>query len=136
MSSIYDGQFRGSVLVVGKTGCSKTTVLQKLRIDNFFGKIVKTGWVSGIEIDEKIKAKIQSCLDNEVEINISNKPDKLDLLLENFKLRTRDLIDDDVNLNNSVFGENKKNLIVMDDRPIVMDDVSRVAHISKKFANF
>ena len=136
MSSIYDGQFRGSVLVVGKTGCSKTTVLQKLRIDNFFGKIVKTGWVSGIEIDEKIKAKIQSCLDNEVEINISNKPDKLDLLLENFKLRTRDLIDDDVNLNNSVFGENKKNLIVMDDHPIVMDDVSRVAHISKKFANF
>ena len=136
MSSIYDGQFRGSVLVVGKTGCSKTTVLQKLRIDNFFGKIVKTGWVSGIEIDEKIKAKIQSCLDNEVEINISNKPDKLDLLLENFKLRTRDLIDDDVNLNNSVFGENKKNLIVMDDRPIVMDDVSRVAHISKEFANF
>ena len=136
MSSIYDGQFRGSVLVVGKTGCSKTTVLQKLRIDNFFGKIVKTGWVSGIEIDEKIKAKIQSCLDNEVEINISKKPDKLDLLLENFKLRTRDLIDDDVNLNNSVFGENKKNLIVMDDRPIVMDDVSRVAHISKKFANF
>lgn len=136
MSSIYDGQFRGSVLVVGKTGCSKTTVLQKLRIDNFFGKIVKTGWVSGIEIDEKIKAKIQSCLDNEVEINISNKPDKLDLLLENFKLRTRDLIDDDVNLNNSVFGENKKNLIVMDDHPIVMDDVSRVAYISKKFANF
>ena len=136
MSSIYDGQFRGSVLVVGKTGCSKTTVLQKPRIDNFFGKIVKTGWVSGIEIDEKRKAKIQSCLDNEVEINITNKPDKLDLLLENFKLRTRDLIDDDVNLNNSVFGENKKNLIVMDDRPIVMDNVSGVADISKKFANF
>ena len=32
MSSIYHGQFRSNVLVVGKTGCGKTTFLQKLGI--------------------------------------------------------------------------------------------------------
>ena len=48
--SIYDGQFRGNVLVVGKTGCGETYFLQKLGLYNFFGKIVKTEWVSWIEI--------------------------------------------------------------------------------------
>ena len=131
MSSVYDGQFRGNVLVVGKTGCGKTTFLQKLGLHNFFGKIVKTEWVSGIEIDEKCEAEIQSCFDNEVEIHIAKKPDKLVSLLETFKLRTRDSLDDDVNLNNSVFGKMKKM-----DCLIVMDDVSGVADISKNFANF
>ena len=116
---------------MGKTGCGKTTFLQKLGLHNFFGKIVKTEWVSGIEIDEKCEAEIQSCFDNEVEIHIAKKPDKLASLLETFKLRTRDSLDDDVNLNNSVFGKMKKM-----DCLIVMDDVSGVADISKNFANF
>ena len=42
MSSVYDDQFRGNVLFVGKTGCSKMTFLQRLGLHNFFGKIVKT----------------------------------------------------------------------------------------------
>ena len=54
-------------------------------------------------------------------------PDELDLLLETFKLKTNDIPDDNVN---SLFGENKKM-----DCLIVMDDVSGVADISKKFAN-
>ena len=37
--TIYDGQFCRNVLVVGKTGCRKTYFLQKLGLDNFFGKI-------------------------------------------------------------------------------------------------
>ena len=42
MTSIYDGQFYGSVLVVGRTGCDKTTFLEKLGLNNFFGNILKT----------------------------------------------------------------------------------------------
>ena len=42
MSSIYDGQFRGNILVVGRTGCGKTTFLEKLSLNNFFGDIIKT----------------------------------------------------------------------------------------------
>ena len=36
MTSNYDGQFSGNVLVVGRTGCGKTTFLEKLGLDNFF----------------------------------------------------------------------------------------------------
>ena len=57
MSSIYDGQFYGNILVVGRTGCGKTTFLEKLGLNNFFGKIVKTEWISGIDIDKKREPK-------------------------------------------------------------------------------
>ena len=51
------------------------------------------------------------------------------MLIETFKLRTHDIPDE--NDLNSLFGENKKM-----DHLIVMDDVSGVADISKKFPNF
>ena len=57
MSLIYDGQFSGNVLVVGKIGCGKTTFLKKLGINKFFGNIVKTEWISGIDIDKKERPK-------------------------------------------------------------------------------
>ena len=53
MTSIYDGQFSGNVLVVGRTGCGKTTFLEKLGLNNFFDDIIKTEWISGIDIDKK-----------------------------------------------------------------------------------
>ena len=124
MTTIYDGQFRGNVLVAGKAGCEKNTFIEKLGINNFFWNLVKTEWISGIDIDEKRQAKIQSCFSNETEINIAKEPDELDLLLETFKLRTHDIPDDSIN---SLFGEKKKM-----DRLIVMEDVLGVADISKK----
>ena len=105
MTTIYDGQFMGNVLVVGKTGCTKTTSLEKLGINNVFGNPVKTEWISRIDTDEKREAKIQSYFSNETEIHIAKEPNELDLLLEIFKLRTHDIPDDNVN---SLFGENKK----------------------------
>ena len=40
--AIYDGQFRGNIIVVGKIECGKTCFLQRLALNNFFGKLVKT----------------------------------------------------------------------------------------------
>ena len=57
MSSIYDGQFSGNVLVVGKTGCGKTTFLEKLGINRLFSNIVKTELIRGIDINKKREAK-------------------------------------------------------------------------------
>ena len=57
MTSIYDGQFRSNILVVGRTGCGRTTFLEKLGLNNFFGNIIKTEWISGIDIDEKGRPK-------------------------------------------------------------------------------
>ena len=55
--------------------------------------------------------------------------DKLDSLIESFKLRSREESTDN-NVNN-YFGENKKL-----NQLIIMDDVSGAADVSKKFANF
>ena len=81
MSSIYDGQFRGNILVVGRTGCGKTTFLEKLGLNKFFGEIIKTEWVSGIDIDKKREAEIQSYFTNETEVHVANEPDELDSLI-------------------------------------------------------
>ena len=56
MSSIYDGKFYGDILVVGRTGFGKTTFLGKLGLNNFFGNILKTEWISGTDIDKKREA--------------------------------------------------------------------------------
>ena len=130
MSSIYGRQFYGNILVVGRTGYGKTTFLEKLGLNNFFGNIIKTEWISGIDIDKKREAEIQSYFSNKTEVHVAKEQDELDSLIETFKLRSREETTDDNNVNNS-FGENKKL-----DWLIVMDDVSGTADVSKKFGNF
>ena len=117
MTSICSGQFSGNILVVGKTCCGKTTFLEKLEIFIFFGNLVKTEWRIGIDIDKKRETKNQSRFSNETEIHTPKEPDELDSLIETLKLRTRDIVDDNDDVN-SLFGKNKKM-----DRLIVMDDV-------------
>ena len=124
MTFIYDGQFRGNILVVGRTGCGKTTFLEKLGLNNFFGYII-IEWISSIDIDKKREAEIQSYFSNETEIHIAKEPDELDSLIETFKLQPHE-----ETVNNS-FDENKKL-----DWLIVMDDGSGVADVSKKIPNF
>ena len=53
MTSIYNGQFSENILVVGRTNCGKTTFIEKLGLNSFFGDIIKTEWVSGKNIDKK-----------------------------------------------------------------------------------
>ena len=130
MTSIYEGQFYGNVLVVGLTGCGKTTFLEKLGVNNFYGDIIKTDWTSGIDTDKQREAKIESYFSNEIEVHVAKEQVELDSLIETFKLRSREESDGSQNVNNS-FGENRKL-----DRLIIMDDVSGVADVSKKFANF
>ena len=88
MSSIYDGQFYDNILVVGRTGCGKTTFLEKLALNNNFGNMLKTEWISGIDTDKKREAKIQSYFSNEAEVHVAKEQDELDSLIETFKLRS------------------------------------------------
>ena len=128
MTSIYNGQFYGNILVVSRTNCGKITFIEKLGLNNFFGDIIKTEWIRGIDIDKQREAEIQSYFKNETEVHIAQEQDKLDSLIETFKQRSHE--NSSLNVNNS-FGENKKL-----DRLIIMDDVSGVANVSKHFVNF
>ena len=100
MSSIYDGQFYGNILVVGRTGCGKTTFLEKLGLNNCFGNILKTEWISGTDIDKKRKVEIQSCFSNETDVHIAKEQDELDSLNETFKLQSREETVDNSNCKN------------------------------------
>ena len=107
----------------------KDTFFTKLAVNRFFGKLIKRECVSGIDIDKRREAETQSCFNNEVKFHKNIKePDELVDLIEKFKLRTIDLID---NINESVFGEN-----ISMDSLIVMGNVLDVAENCEKFAEF
>ena len=131
MTSIYNVQFYGNILVVSCTGCDKTTFLEKLGLKKLFGDIVKTEWTSGIDIDKTRKTEIESYFSNETEAHIAKEQDELDSLIETFKLRSREKSNDNQDNVINSFGENKKL-----DRLIIMDDVSGVADISEKNRKF
>ena len=115
---------------MGKTGRGKTYFVQKLDLHNFFGKIVKEEWVSSVQLSKSREAEIQSCFNSRVGFHHVQDIENLKELIETFKLRTENLVEND-SVNNSVYGENK----VMD-RLIVMDDVSGLADSCKEFADF
>ena len=75
-------------------------------MNNFFGDILKTEWISSIEIDQKREAEIQSYFSNETEVHVAKEQDELDSLIETFKLRSREESNDNNIVNNS-FKENK-----------------------------
>ena len=68
-NNIYKAQFRGNVLIVGKTGFEKTHFVQKSGLKNFFGKIVNTEQVSSIPLSKSRETEIQSCFNSMVEFH-------------------------------------------------------------------
>ena len=101
MTSIYNGQFYDNILVVGCTGCGKTTFLERLGLNNFFADIIKTEWISGIDNDKQRQAEIQSYFSNETGVHVAKEQDELDSLIETFKLRSREESNDNHNVTNS-----------------------------------
>ena len=80
----YDGKFQGNTLIVGRIGCGKTTFMQKLALNNFFGKIKKAEWVSYIPLTAKRETEIQSNFSCEVKFYYPRSIEELDDLLEEF----------------------------------------------------
>ena len=127
---IYDGRFKGNILVVGRTECGKTTFVQKLALYDFFGKLKTAKWISGIRLNASREAEIESNFSCEVSFFYPNEINELGDLLEEFKLEveTEETTNDD---NVNIFGE-----VIDRDRLIVFDDVSGLADNSNKFASF
>ena len=68
-NNIYNAHLRGNILIFGKTGCEKTHFVQKLGLNQFFGRIIKTEWVSSVPLSKSREAEIQSCFNSKVEFH-------------------------------------------------------------------
>ena len=130
---IYDGTFRGNILVLGRTECGKTSFVQKLALYDFFGKLKNAKWVSGIQLNESREAEIESNFSCDISFFYPNDVNELADLIEEFKLEveTENENEKTENENVTIFRE-----IINRDRLIVFDDVSGLADHSNKFANF
>ena len=128
---IYDGKFRGNILVLGRTECGKTSFVQKLALYDFFGKLKNAKWVSGIQLNEIREAEIESNFSCDISFFYPNDINELADLIEEFKLEVETEKTENDNENVNTFGE-----IINRDRLIVFDDVSGLADNSNKFANF
>ena len=126
---IYNGKFRGNILVLGRTECGKTSFVQKLALYDFFGKLKNAKWVSGIQLNEIREAEIESNFSCDISFFYPNDINELADLIEEFKLEVE--TEETENENVTIFGEK-----INRDRLIVFDDVSGLADNSNKFANF
>ena len=72
----FDGKFQGNILIVGRTGCGKTTFVQNLGKNEFFGDISTVFRVSKISLSEEREEKIKESFENQ-EVYF-NYPENLD----------------------------------------------------------
>ena len=133
---IYDGQFRGNILVLGRTDSGKTYFIQQLALNGFFGQLTKAYWVTGVILSDTRKVQIESCFDCTVEFIAVKDEEDLNEILEHFKEANEDSDknndDTDYNVNDTLYGEKK-----LLDNFIVMDEICGIAdHARSNFANF
>ena len=128
-SNVYNGKFNGNILIVGRTECGKTYFTQKLAINNFFGKLKKTEWVSYIILTREREAEIKSCFQCEVKFHYQQDQVASSDLIEEFKNRSSKNSNENHVYN--IFGEK-----TVRERLIIMDDISGLADESKKFIAF
>ena len=117
----YNGQFDGNILVVGRTGCGKTTFIEKLGRNKLFGsQINNVFWVSRFVLSEERKELIrESFADQEVHFSYPHDIDDFNYLIENFTRQKPDYVDRELGENLVV---NK--LIVMDDVLVLQTDLT------------
>ena len=139
---IYDANFTGNVLTVGRTGCRKIYFRQKLAINKVFGKLKRVEWVLYIDLDKEREAEIESCFSCDVDFHYPKSTEQFEDILEIFKARSRTARknnnDNDTSSSNDEFFNESNSLgeKTTRDQLIVMDNVSGLADKSKKFATF
>ena len=121
-----DGKFEGNILIVGKTGCGKTTFIQKIAKYNLFGELEEIFWISKIPLSMEREKSISTCFGKTVRFKYLQTLDDFDMELTFFQRKRQ--------LGNSVdiaMGENN-----IFHKLIVMDNFSELAGKSNNFANF
>ena len=109
---VYDGKCSGNTLIVGRTECGKTTYVQKLALNNFFGDLKKVKWISEIRLSKRREAEIKSNFSCKVKFSYPIDEDELGDKLEEFKLESES--ENNNNDNNNVKMFLVKNQYVID----------------------
>ena len=121
----YDGKFEGNIVMVGRTGCGKTTFVQNLGENNLFGEISEVYWVLKITLSGEREDEIRGSFSNQkVHFSYPQNVEDFNYLIESFMQTKSEYV-------NSKMGEK-----MAIDRLIVMDDVSGLAEKSYNFSNF
>ena len=95
----YDGKFEGNILIVGRTGCGKTTFIQNMGKNKMF-RDVKVYWISKTELSKNREENIRDCFVNQiVKFDYPNNVEEFDDLLEAYRLRKADYIENDLGEN-------------------------------------
>ena len=128
---VYNGKFSGNILIAGRTECGKTTFMQKLAVNNFFGKLKKPECVSGIELSKTREAEIETNFSCKVDFHYPSDEGKLSNQLDQFKLESKSNETDNLKNVKNIFGEKSVRDIL-----IVFDNVSGLADDSKKLVSF
>ena len=82
----YDGKFKGSILIVGRIGCGKTTFVQNLEKNKLFGYVKDIYWISKIELSKDREGNIRNCFtDQIVTFDYPNNKEEFDDLLEKYR---------------------------------------------------
>ena len=63
---MYDSKFNENTLIVGQTGCNKTTFIQNLAKNKIFAKLKEIFWLSKIMLSQDREQDISSCFDLKV----------------------------------------------------------------------
>ena len=79
----YDGQFIGNILVVGRTGCGKTTFIEKLAKNKLFGEQIKhVFWISKIALSHEREEIIrENFIDQELQFSYPQDIEDLNYLI-------------------------------------------------------
>ena len=124
----FDARFAGNILVVGQTGCGKTTFVQNLGLNRMFSDIKTVDWISKITLSRGREDQLREIF-SYASFEFHEDLGEFETLLETF--RGEEIEEENLNVNSIETGENREL-----DRLIVMDKVSGLADKSNKFSSF
>ena len=111
----YDGKFEENILIVGQTGCGKTTFIQKIAKNNLFGELKEIFWILEIPLSMEREKDISACFCKNSRFKYSQTVDDFNMKLSFFHRKRDDNVD-------IAMGENN-----IFNKLIAMDDVSGLA---------
>ena len=132
-SNSYSSSLYGNIMILGKTGSGKTSLVQRWGLNGFF-KVNKVYWISSLELDENRKTEIDSSFNQDVVFTVAPNVTILEKVIHELKIiaeqkqqeRETESFDE-----RDFIGEKTRY-----DSLVVFDDMSTIADRSNVFGHF